>query len=183
MSTATEPFPVADPTRSFDGYTPELARRLEERADELDDMIAIAFHLSARLSPHVQDTAQLLCVVVEDIGWRYRSHRERTPQNPMGVAQFVDEYVNQVEATAEGDTRSRAEVWADHIARLDTTIVPFDDNPHADMTLLVDEQVIGGSRYDPDEQWMSWGPAGKSSGHSSRSAAELVQLDTYRARH
>ena len=200
MTITTEPRSAMDDPMNmpFDGYTPELARQLEERADEIDHLIAIAFHLSARLSPYVLDREQIINVVVEDVGQRYRSHRERTP-HPVSVAQFVDDYVSQVEA-AEAEA-SPAEVWANHIERLDTVLVPLDrppsgvsrrlrctdscciDNPHADMDLLVGGEVIGGTRYEPDAQWVSWGPAGRSTGHSTRSEAEIAQLNTYRTRH
>jgi len=108
--------------------------------------------------------------------------------------------VSQVEA-ADADASSPTVVWATHIERLDTVRVPLDrppsgvsrrlrctdscclDDPHAKMDLLVDGQVIGGTRYGQDEQWVSWGPAGRSTGHSTRSEAEIAQLDTYRTRH
>lgn len=201
MTITTEPPSVTDDPTSmpFDGYTPQLARQLEERVDETDHLIAIAFHLSARLSPYVLDRDQVINVVVEDVGQRYRWHRERTPR-PVSVAQFVDDYVSQIEA-AGADASSPAEAWANHIERLDTVTVPLDrppsgvsrrlsctdscciDDPHAKMDILVERQVIGGTRYDQDEQWVSWGPAGRSTGHSTRSEAEIAQLDTHRTRH
>lgn len=200
MTTTTEPRSVTS-DEPFDGYTPALARRLEERIDDVDNMIAIAFHVSARLSPVVADVDQILNVVVEDIGQRYRSHRERTPNSPMNVAQFVDHYISQVEGVADADPFSRATKWEQHIERLDTVTVNHErapsgvsrrlrcldpcciDDPHADMALLIDGQLVGGTRYNQDEQWVSWGPAGKSTGHRTRSDAEVVQLDTYRTRH
>lgn len=54
------------------------------------------------------------------------------------------------------------------------------DTPGADYLLLVDDRQVGGSYWGDalpgPGYWCSWGPAGLSTGHASRDAAEAVQV-------
>jgi hypothetical protein len=114
----------------------------------------------------------------------------------MSLAAHVERYIQQVKAQAAPHT-TPATLWAQHVNRLDPPIHVaqpqpsgvsrqlrcYDpcclDNPHAEMVLTVKGQIIGGTTFDRRNQWSSWGPAGDSPGHPTRSAAEVVQLNAH----
>jgi hypothetical protein len=185
---------------SIDADQAELTWRLRECEDHQDILVAVAIHVAPRLWPYLCHNADCIFLVVQDIARQYRRHRERTRlHRPMDIARYVERYVDQVETELAELSDSPALLWDEYLARLEpefTVIVStpsgisrrlrcFDDccidDPHAEMRLLVGGEEIGGTWFDPDQQWISWGPAGESTHHPTRSAAEAVQLDAHRA--
>jgi hypothetical protein len=124
------------------------------------------------------------------------SGRERTSENErLSLTHYVDHYLAQVKAGFAKDGNTPGAMWLDFIAALEPRVrvaepLPsgisrslrcFDrcclDDPHAEMVLVVDGQVIGGTTFDRELQWTSWGPAGQSARHLTRLSAEVVQLE------
>lgn len=177
------------------GYTPEMARRLEEREDQLDNLVDIAIHLSPHIWPHLGHDPGDIRNIVEDAAEHYRWHRERTPEAQiMPVARFVAHYITIVEANSLGRNGTRVAAWKEHAAAIEPGIIVSApthsgvsrkllcfqpcclDNPHAEMRLSLHGKDIGGTRFDHDEGWTSYGQCGVSTGHRTRSDAEVAQL-------
>jgi hypothetical protein len=180
-TTAFTPPTDAQLATTFLEYGPEMARRLEEREDELDTFVDIAILVSPRLWPHLGPDADGVRLVVEEVALSYRSHRERTPdEERLSVVHYVDYYLGKVKANCATAGVTAAAMWRQHIASLDPVVAVGEplpsgvrrclrcfglcclDNPHAEMVLLVDGQVIGGTTFDPEQRWSWWGPAGDS---------------------
>lgn len=182
------------------GYTPEMARRLEEREDQLDNLVDTAIHLSPHIWPHLCQNPGNIRNIVEDVVDRYRWHRERTPDaQVMPLDRFVAHYITMVEANSLERNGILAGVWEEHAATIEPGIVVsapshsgvsrklvcFEpcclDNPHAEMHLALHGKDIGGTRFDRDKGWASFGPSGLSAAHTTRSDAEVAQLNATRA--
>ena len=171
-------------------YCPERARVLEEWQEDYDWNIEAAVRVAPPLWPFLDEYG--IRQVADDVALRFRQHRERTPERQrMSLAAFVERYIERVRADA-GPGATPAVLWREHVSRLDPSIEVAEpeasgvsrhlrcydpcclDNPHAEMVLVVHEQIIGGTSFDRRGQWSSWGPAGDSSGHPTRSAAEVA---------
>jgi hypothetical protein len=172
-----------------------MARRLEECEDERGTLIDIGILVSPRLWLYLGPDLDPIRVVIDDIAYRYRSHRERTPETGrLSVAHYVDRYVKRIKAGFVKDGRTPTAMWLDFVSNLEPRVriaepLPsgvsrrlrcFDrcclDDSHAEMVLIVGGRVVGGTRFEPELRWTSWGPAGESPGHLTRLAAEVVQL-------
>lgn len=178
------------------GYTPEMARRLEDREDQLDNLVDISILLSPHVWPHLGDNPGDIRNIVEDVVDHYRWHRERTPDvQVLPPARFVAHYIAMIEADSLGRNGTLAAVWKEHAAGIEPgnivsapnhsgvnrKLVCFEpcclDNPHAEMRLTLHGKDIGGTRFDRDGGWASYGPSGVSTGHATRSDAEVAQLN------
>jgi hypothetical protein len=178
------------------GYTPEMARRLEEREDQLDNLVDIAIHLSPLIWPHLGHNPGDVRNIIEDAAEQYRWHCERHPEpEKIPLTRFVAHYVTIIEANMLGRSGTRSAAWKEHATTVEPGVVVraptpsgvsrkllcFEpcclDNPHAEMRLIVHGHDIGGTQFDRDEGWRSYGPAGVSGGHPTRSAAEIAQLN------
>lgn len=181
------------------GYTPEMARRLEEREDRLDDLVDAAIQLSPHLWPHLGHSPGDIRNIVEDVVDRYHRQRERTPDVRIPpLKEFVSIYITLVESDSLGRNGTLAAVWRERAAAIEPGLVVsapnhsgvsrklvcFEpcclDNPHAEMRLSLHGKDIRGTAFGPDG-WTSFGPSGVSSGHSTRSAAEVAQLTAARS--
>ena len=180
---------------AFD-YGPEMARRMENLAEELDWQVDLAVRLTPPLIPFLDEI--LIRLVIDHVALRYRWYRERTPDDQLvSLDAFVDNFIERVKA--EAPDSSPATLWREYANRLDVAAEVIAephapgisrhlqcyepcclDDPHADMVLVVHGRVIGGTTFDRRKQWSSWGPAGESSGHPTRSVAEVVQLNAYK---
>ena len=176
-------------------YGPEMARRLEEWMYDYDWNIEAAVHVAPPLWPFLDEYD--IRRVVDDVALRFRQHRERMPDDQvMPLSAYVEHYIDRVKAEAAPGTASAA-LWREHVSRLDPPVQVAEaqpsgvrrrlrcydpcclDNPHAEMVLVVQDEIIGGTTFDRRNQWSSWGPAGDSSGHPTRAAAEVVQLNAH----
>lgn len=144
------------------GYTPETARRLEDREDQLDNLVDISILLSPHVWPHLGDNPGDIRNIVEDVVDHYRWHRERTPDvQVLPPARFVAHYIAMIEADSLGRNGTLAAVWKEHAAGIEPgnivsapnhsgvnrKLVCFEpcclDNPHAEMRLTLHGKDIG----------------------------------------
>src|SRR2546421_7811897 len=133
-----------------------MARRLEEREDQLDWIIEAAIHVTPPLWPFLDEFG--IRRVVDDVALRFWQHRERTPDDQrISLAGYVERYIQRVKAEAEPGL-APAEVWTELVNRLDPPVCVaaplasgvsrrlhcYDwcclDNPHAEMVLVVHDE-------------------------------------------